>query len=128
MPRLVNADRVVEELEEWESWLDEHRNLDEISMLDLVAIANRIEGMQNAISCINKAETVDAIIIPPNATNGDVIKAIYPDNKFLIDTFWGMIDTSFTGKKYEHHLAFPVSWWNAPYKKGGQEDEIDRCR
>jgi len=39
--------------------------------------------------------------IPDNATNGDVIKAMFPnENDFETD--------------------FDAEWWNAPYQKGGK--------
>lgn len=61
------------------------------------------------------APTVNAIIIPDNATNGDVIKAMFPDifvkedptNEDLI-----MVDDLST------YTFFYKKWWNAPYKRG----------
>lgn len=54
----------------------------------------------------------DVIEIPDNATNGDMIKAMFPDLEVEIEgnyiTCW--ID--------EHRwVGFDLSWWNAPYKK-----------
>lgn len=60
-------------------------------------------------------EEVDAIEIPKNATNGDAIKALFPN----IETF--------EPNKYEiaikqnlGWLAFKKDWWNAPYKENKQ--------
>lgn len=47
----------------------------------------------------------NAIIIPKCATNGEVIKAIFP-NELL---------TSIT------NMGFNKDWWNAPYKKEVEE-------
>lgn len=39
--------------------------------------------------------------IPDNATNGDVIKAMFPN-------------------EYDFETDFDAEWWNAPYQKGGK--------
>jgi len=52
--------------------------------------------------------------IPDNATNGDVIKALYPKGttaKFA--TFMRFIDG-------EHYFNCSEEWWNASYQKGGK--------
>ena len=43
--------------------------------------------------------------IPQNATNGDIIKALFPK---INDNFSNVIDLKL--------------WWNAPYKKEGDEE------
>ena len=53
--------------------------------------------------------------IPDNATNGQVIKAMFPNGttaKFA--TFMRFIDG-------EHYFNCSEEWWNAPYQKGGKE-------
>lgn len=40
--------------------------------------------------------------IPDNATNGDVIKALFPN-------------------EHDFETDFDEDWWNAPYQKGGKE-------
>ena len=49
----------------------------------------------------------NGIPIPENATNGDVIDAMFPNVEFVTDVFGG--------------FNFPKWWWNAPYQKGGNE-------
>ena len=44
--------------------------------------------------------------IPENATNGDVIDAMFPNVDFVTDVFGG--------------FNFPKWWWNALYQKGGK--------
>ena len=62
---------------------------------------------------IEKMPIVQAIPIPEHATNGDMIKAMFPiccsnmgnpDNGIVVD-FMGDLHT------------FNKDWWNAPYKK-----------
>ncbi len=40
--------------------------------------------------------------IPDNATNGEVIKALFPN-------------------EHDFETDFDETWWNAPYQKGGKE-------
>lgn len=73
---------------------------------------------------IENAETVQAIPIPDNATNGDMIKAMFPkawksnyidsDNKctLYIDDDYG--------------LEVDIDWWNAPYQRGKNLDNADK--
>lgn len=54
--------------------------------------------------------------IPDNATNGDVIKTIYPKGitaKFA--TFMRFIDG-------EHYFNCSEEWWNASYQKGDKNE------
>ena len=47
--------------------------------------------------------------IPDNATNGDVIKAMFPNTSFSI-FHRGLVD----------QIEIDMTWWNAPYQKGGK--------
>ena len=58
------------------------------------------------------------IVIPENATNGDMIKALFPNAK----TF--EIESDKSGKVISYGIwldddqyYFDTSWWNASYKK-----------
>lgn len=64
---------------------------------------------------IEQAPTINAIIIPENATNGDMLKAIFPEleakEKHVISL--NLIQGEsirFTGMALQE-------WWNAPYKR-----------
>jgi len=60
-------------------------------------------------------------LIPDNATNGDVIKALFPKWEQLNDNHvWlnGDLD-DFT------HIAYKPDWWNAPYKKEAVDEDSD---
>ena len=56
----------------------------------------------------------DAISISDNATNGDVIKAIFPN--MGVDIAGGVV-------KANGYTQFDLSWWNAPYQKGGANEK-----
>lgn len=52
----------------------------------------------------------NAIIIPRGATNGDMIKALFP-NCVIDEDFGRAVVTNVDGKQY-----WRKNWWNAPYK------------
>ena len=56
------------------------------------------------------APTINAIPIPENATNGDMIKAMFPNEQIQI-----LNNTVFVGRTNEE-MIFSIKWWNAPYK------------
>ena len=68
--------------------------------------------MQNNRKILKNAVVID-IPIPNNATNGDVIKAMFPNTSLHINE---MSHTIWVG--YEE-MSFRIDWWNAPYQKGG---------
>lgn len=67
---------------------------------------------------VRNAETVNAIPIPENATNGDMIKAIFPNVKTW-DESEGALCVEF--KTLNQIKIFPKYWWNAPYEKEVEE-------
>ena len=64
-------------------------------------------------------ETINAVIIPDNATNGDMIKALYPKIHSIVFTDYGTVKVKVFGLDSEKlYCEFLASWWNAPYKRG----------
>lgn len=61
--------------------------------------------------------TVNAIPIPNNATNGDVIKAMFP-NEGLYEQGKACI--------YYGMMRFDTDWWNAPYENTPSETPTER--
>ena len=65
------------------------------------------------------------IKIPKDATNGDVIKALYPNNTIKLHStpigVMGIDVRIYTGYHSCFDLWFPISWWNAPYKEENNE-------
>ncbi len=61
--------------------------------------------------------TVNAIKIPPNATNGDVIKVLFPDTKIITqyDNPFGDRFILFTLNNEDQQVN--LDWWNALYKE-----------
>ena len=58
--------------------------------------------------------TADAIPIPKGATNGDVIKAMFPNVECGKDELGNVFIISSAQLGY---IAFRESWWNTPYGK-----------
>ena len=63
----------------------------------------------------------DAKPLPRDATNGDIIKAMFPD-----------VEVKEKNNVYEIYFGvgtciqfFNHQWWNAPYKRGGEDADSD---
>ena len=61
---------------------------------------------------LDATPTINAIPIPENATNGDVIKAMFPSVRVDDGGEWRHIFWDVTAK-----ASFSQDWWNAPYKR-----------
>ena len=55
--------------------------------------------------------------IPDNATNGDVIKAMFPSIESRLDEKTGIMLVKWIDGATK---TFKTRWWNAPYQKGGK--------
>ena len=73
-----------------------------------------VNGVQYVLEKIDNAPTVDAVYIPENATNGDVIKALFPDYTYVGTC---VLD------KNENILLHDINynWWLAPYKENNHD-------
>ena len=63
--------------------------------------------------------------LPENPTNGDVIKALFPNAK-IERGLYGISGTPMIclnlGTRYDvHEMSFVKEWWNAPYKAESEE-------
>ncbi len=75
-----------------------------------------VADMRRACVAIRKGKS-----LPNNATNGDMIKAIFPNLEWLrgskdVDYYYLDSDTPYAPK-----LCTFKSWWNAPYKTESEE-------
>lgn len=64
-------------------------------------------------SCIEKI--ANGTPIPNNPTNGDMIKAMFPNAIIEINELGSMVHV-----KYNNHTCwvnYELEWWNAPYKE-----------
>lgn len=110
MSRYIDEELVVEALQ---SCLDTDSIYDENNGIDYIS-------HDDAVKFISEIPTSDVIQISDGATNGDVIKVLFPNiqirevcNDELIEfTFDGVVGTSVLKK-----------WWNSPYKPTESENK-----
>lgn len=97
---------------------------------------NSCDGHCNVIKCdcknchsehrcdlMQDFEEYDKVItVPDNPTNGDIIKAWFPETLIYVDTalkiVWFCIYEDKQDEDFDRHVTFPLDWWNAPYKVG----------
>ena len=71
---------------------------------------------------VHEADTINAIVIPKNATNGDVIKALFPDATFYDDMFgYGYVYSDGVRCDESYMMTYSKEWWNTPYKELNNE-------
>lgn len=62
--------------------------------------------------CITLVKGDYICVIPKGATNGEVIKALFPNIDVRLFTDANIVQVKI--------LNLDSYWWNAPYKKGGE--------
>jgi hypothetical protein len=73
--------------------------------IDLAQKKNNIRGFE--------IEIID------NPTNGDMIKAMFPQAKIIINELLGTNGTVFVqygSEEYDEIVSYSLDWWNSPYK------------
>jgi len=69
-------------------------------------IMNAIKGIQNGTP------------IPDNATNGDMIKAMFPNSKYT--EYFADVEMRTVESDTRFKSVFDRDWWDEPYQKGGK--------
>ena len=77
-----------------------------------------IEIIKQDIPCEHDTDLIEALemaikalkLIPDNAINGDVIKALFPDFEYVEREYLVIVKDRYYQKE------FSMEWWNAPYK------------
>ena len=67
-------------------------------------------------STIDEVPTIEAIPIPKGATNGDIIKAMFPNLTFEKTRVCVNDYVDLMMECLEWDLYFATDWWNSPYK------------
>ena len=58
------------------------------------------------------------ITVPEGATNGDMIKAMFPNADITINEIWGTNGTVFVIFDNSNRvISLDLKWWNSPYRK-----------
>ena len=90
----------------------------EIEQSELFALEEQVADLKNALYDARK-QLKSAICIPENATNGDMIKAMFPkcEQKEHINNN-GYFEMYFDNDlKNADYMRVSKKWWNAPYKE-----------
>lgn len=84
---------------------------------DAISVKSDIECVREVVEIIlDEAPTLDVIVIPENATNGDMIKAMFSSASFVEVEYVPIIRM----RVGDYYIDFTKDWWNAPYK-GSEE-------
>lgn len=93
-----------------------------VTLDSIVAVIRARRGYKGFLyKFIEECEIVDAIPIPDGATNGDMIKAMFPNAKTWEVTRDDIHCAYIEFKDICEIKSFPLSWWNAPYQKEVEE-------
>lgn len=82
-------------------------------MKTMKQLQEELEMLASGRAFLEEAKTT--IEIPTNATNGDVMKAVFSVKSWEFRTSTTM---SVQFEDFCEIKLFPLDWWNAPYKKG----------
>lgn len=76
-----------------------------------------------ALTQLKQSALKSSIHIPSNATNGDVIKAVFPTINFydMSYTVHATAKVEIDGVKGGISYDFWKEWWNSPYREGDEE-------
>lgn len=73
-----------------------------------------IETREKLIEAVNALEEPNTgTIIPDNATNGDMVKTMFPHYDIEVDEHKGYVRIFYS----DFYTTYPLEWWNAPYKR-----------
>ena len=70
--------------------------------------------------CMEAYPPLNLIEIPKGATNGDMLKITFNPHKIFKFTY--CVQVYFSEKYYQ---LFGIEWWNAPYKRGNENERIN---
>ena len=90
-----------------------------VTLESIAAVIRTRRGFKTFLSeFIQQCGIVDAIPIPDGATNGDMMKTMFPDIE-SIETVYvcGIPYVRVLFKGQSEIKIFDLDWWNAPYKK-----------
>ena len=94
-----------------------------VTLRSIVGVIRARRGYKTFLSeFINECEMVDAIHIPEGATNGNMIRGMFPDIEIIEKVqFCGISYVKVRFKGMPDSKIFDLEWWNAPYKKEGEQ-------
>ena len=89
----------------------------------LISSFPKSDIIKDTVKTINYQETVNAIIIPENATNGDMIKVMF--NPYSVKDYGYEVYVNLTEEDYKKDIfqKYLSEWWNSPYKRESEDKE-----
>ena len=72
---------------------------------------------------LNNAPTVEAIPTPKDATNGDILRTIFPKAKYELQKFYEEDTIVFDLDGF--YMRISSDWWNSPYKENIENGKVD---
>lgn len=91
-------------------------------MIEVIKVEDCVENIGDYDVPIYKA-----VIIPKGATNGDVMKAMFPDINFCDMAFTVHATTKVISDGVQGSICYDFwkAWWNAPYKAESEVQDAD---
>ena len=87
------------------------------ALLEMPSDENNWEELVKFADDVASADTVQAIPIPKGATNGDIIKAMFPHSLFEEHTDSDGYTWMIMWNGIDYQCDFDIDWWNSPYKE-----------
>ena len=87
---------------------------DLVKMSDIINIYNTYDS-EKAREQVMKLLPINAVIIPDNATNGDMIKTIFPGTTGMGFDAQLNFEMHLDNEHNYHVGKFNQDWWNEPY-------------
>lgn len=75
------------------------------------------------VNCVNGMPSVEAIPIPKGATNGDILRTIFPKAKHELQKFYEEDTIVFDLDGF--YMRISSDWWNSPYKENIENGKVD---
>ena len=86
---------------------------------------NMAEGFTQVSALIKREPPVTPIFIPNEATNGDVIMAMFPHAKIRTNYYTYYVEVKLEyHSQYDTGLLFDKEWWNAPYQQIKKKNKV----
>lgn len=77
-----------------------------------------IENDGDIFNYIISKAIADGVVLPDNPTNGDMIKAMFPNEDFHVGKERGDRNVVYKG----YYTFCKLDWWNLPYKRGTKDE------
>ena len=70
----------------------------------------------------------NVIVIGKNATNGDIIKALFPNSEYFEEEFNVIVRSYIHWYERDTDVIFDYGWWYSPYKYNVNDNDEKKAR